>query len=447
MRTVSSTLVLSLWLLGSASACAQVGVQWMADLEAAKAEARQSGRLVLVHFWTPDCNPCSALERDVFSQPQVALAMQQTYVPVKINALESRGTADTLGVTRVPTDVILTHEGQVINRSISPNSPMAYIAHLAEVASNHKTGPGSAYDAAVAQAPVKVPNEAYAQLNIPSGAANQATPNGTTTPAVATTPTPAGPAAIANPYAAAPGMQTVNQPRSTVATATGPAGAPAETTNAASPPIGDRYAMNSSVTSTPAMNPYAGVAGSQATPPPTATQQIPMAPTPTAAAGEGLAASANYPPSAGGTAPTPGVVQQQVAPSIVQPQLPPGSPPLGFDGYCPVTMKRQWQWAQGDVRFGAVHRGRTYLFANQACRDEFLTHPDAYSPALSGMDPVLHLEQSQSVPGKRQYALEYKGQFYLFSNEQTLNRFWQNADQYSIGVQQAMQAGQGRLLR
>ena len=110
-------------------------------------------------------------------------------------------------------------------------------------------------------------------------------------------------------------------------------------------------------------------------------------------------------------------------------------------------MKRQWQWAQGDIRYGAEHRGRTYLFASQACQQEFLANPDSYSPVLSGMDPVLHLEQMQSVPGKRQYALEYKGQFYLFSNEQTLNRFWQNADQYTAGVQQAMHSGQGRMVR
>lgn len=450
MRIVFSSLSICFLLLAPSCVAAQdAGLPWLTDLEAAKAEARQSGRLVLVHFWTPDCKPCAALNRDVFSQPQVVAAMQQAYVPVKINALESRATADALGVTRVPTDVILSPEGKVIDREISPNSPMAYISYLQQTASTHKFGPGSAYDAAVAQAPVKVPNEAYAQLNIPPGGANQLAPGSAAT--VPTTPA-SMPTAIANPYAAvvptasAPAAQSVNTAMPTVVSAQGPTSASTATTSAV-PPIGDRYAMNSSVTATPTMNPYAAVAATQPTAPPAVTQQIPVASVPAVAGGGGLATNPIYPPSAMGTAPTPGAVQQLAPQIAAAPTLPPGSPQLGFDGFCPVTMKRQWQWAPGDVRFGAVHRDRTYLFANQACRDEFMANPDAYSPALSGLDPVLHLEQSQSVPGKRQYALEYKGHFYLFSNEQTLNRFWQNADQYTAGVQQAMQLGQGRIVR
>jgi YHS domain-containing protein len=436
MRIVLSKLVVC---LVAVSAAAQDAVQWSTDLEAAKAEARQSGRLVLVHFWTPDCKPCAALEQDVFNQPQVGVAMHQAYVPVKMNALELRTVADTLKVTRVPTDVILTPDGQVIDRSISPNSPMAYIAHLTKVASNHKTGAGTAFDAAVANAPFKVPNEAYANLNIPNNGADTA---GSPSPAPTTSPAPE---AVANPYAAEPPAQAAPQAAAeapAVATAAGPVSTGHTQVNA-NPAVGDRYAMNNSVTSTTTMNPYATAASSQGTMPTADAPQSATAPC-AASCGDSEAcsncASCDAKPGS-----TPAAAQP--AQTVALPTLPPGAAPLGFDGFCPVTMKRQWQWAQGDIRYGAEHRGRTYLFVSQTCQQEFLANPDAYSPVLSGMDPVLHLEQAQSVPGKRQYALEYKGQFYLFSNEQTLNRFWQNAEQYTAGVQQAMQAGHGRIVR
>ena len=109
--------------------------------------------------------------------------------------------------------------------------------------------------------------------------------------------------------------------------------------------------------------------------------------------------------------------------------------------------EQQWTMVRGDTRFGLEHRGRVYLFASEECRREFLANPDAYSPALSGLDPVVFLEQNQSVPGTSKHGLEYRGQFYLFSNEQTMNRFRQRADLYVTGVQQAMQGAPGRMVR
>src|SRR5690606_15960666 len=78
---------------------------------------------------------------------------------------------------------------------------------------------------------------------------------------------------------------------------------------------------------------------------------------------------------------------EQVDPSQVK--LPPGAPPLGFFGYCCVTMKENNDWQPGSVEWGAIHRGRTYLFRSQELRDKFLANPDSYAPVLAGADPVL----------------------------------------------------------
>jgi protein disulfide-isomerase len=119
-------------------------------------------------------------------------------------------------------------------------------------------------------------------------------------------------------------------------------------------------------------------------------------------------------------------------------KLPAGAPPLGFDGYCPVSMRRAWKWVPGDARYGAIHMGRTYWFAGPSEQQEFLAKPDLYSPALAGIDPVLAIDHRQSVPGVREHSLDYEGQFYLFSSEATLQQFTSSPERYANGVRQAM---------
>jgi len=120
------------------------------------------------------------------------------------------------------------------------------------------------------------------------------------------------------------------------------------------------------------------------------------------------------------------------------PQLPPGSPPLGLDGYCPVTLcEKRDCWVAGDTRWGAIHRGRTYLFAGEAERKAFLADPDRYAPVLEGNDPVLALERSRAVPGARDHGVFYDGRVYLFANEETLEVFRKDPDRYAIDMRQA----------
>jgi YHS domain-containing protein len=128
-------------------------------------------------------------------------------------------------------------------------------------------------------------------------------------------------------------------------------------------------------------------------------------------------------------------------------QLPPGAPPLGFDGYCPVSMRNSWKWVAGDPRWGVVHRGHTYWFATAEEQKQFWTDPDRYTPALSGMDPVLAIDHQQQVPGKRDHSLDYDGLFYMFASEATLQQFTANPQKYATSVRHAMGIPRGRLVR
>jgi thioredoxin-related protein/YHS domain-containing protein len=128
-----------------------------------------------------------------------------------------------------------------------------------------------------------------------------------------------------------------------------------------------------------------------------------------------------------------------IEPPRQTPQIPAGNPPLAMDGYCPVTLVEKQKWIQADAQWGAIHRGRTYLFAGQAEQQRFLANPDAFSPVISGFDPVKLRDQGQWADGKRQHGVFYHHRIYLFSDEPALQRFWQSPDYYAAAAQQAMQ--------
>src|SRR3954468_9579740 len=143
----------------------QEAVHWHNDLESAKAVAKETGRLVLVHFWTPSCGPCKALEQNVFNQPGVANALETQFVPVKLNADENTATATWFGINRVPMDVIITPEGQLVSKSVSAPTPAAYVAELTSAAGKYSMKSGQAYAKAAANAPMPSQiNSAYASL-------------------------------------------------------------------------------------------------------------------------------------------------------------------------------------------------------------------------------------------------------------------------------------------
>ena len=121
-----------------------IGVAWRSNLDAAKIEAAQSGRLLLLHFWTQSCAPCKMLDQNVLSQPQVGAAVERDYVPVKIDADASPALAHMFHIDRVPTEVVLTPQGNIVATLSTPDNPDAYVAQLENLARHFRqTTPGA----------------------------------------------------------------------------------------------------------------------------------------------------------------------------------------------------------------------------------------------------------------------------------------------------------------
>lgn len=423
-------------LLAMSATAQQPGIHWQQDIESAKATARQSNRLVLVHVVADGCGPCAALEKNVFNQPGVAAAIEQQFVPVKLNANEFPGIATGFGITRVPTDVIITPDGQIVGKMISPPTPMGYVAETTAVAhryaSQHPQQAGIGQTYVAANSPnLQGLNPAYANLNIgeatkvPSMTAPAATANTYAPPVAVPTPQPA---TVMNGYS--PQASPTMQPAASLAQ---PPITPVPTNPAANPygsyapPMQEPTAAASPAQAQQQYGYDSGYGAPAAT-----TPQFPTTPPDTSVP----PTNATSPVSEEAQRPT---TTQQAAAAPDPSKLPAGAPPLGFDGYCPVSMRKAWKWSPGDPKYGAIHLGRTYWFAGPQEQQEFLANPDFYSPALAGIDPVLAIDHRQSVPGLREHSLDYDGQFYLFSSEATLQQFTSSPERYASGVRQAMQ--------
>jgi protein disulfide-isomerase len=421
------------------------GIAWRSNLDAAKIEAAQSNRLLLLHFYTQTCGPCKLLDQNVLSQPQVGAAVEREYVPVKIDADASPALAHMFRIDRVPTEIVLTPQGNPIATLSTPDNPDGYVAQLQNLAKHFRqTTPGAGPDSPPANL-----NSAYAGLPVNAKAAAAPAPatNAVATPQVQANPyvpyggaPPAGTqaqTAAATPSRYGAGATTAGVAGATTAGAgalasTAPpanalAGGPAMPTNAM--PQSYRTALSSQM-QTPNTSTAPAVAGPVAGTASTQEQSMrgDAIAAATAAVGTGEAAGASTAASvpAGAT----------VRPA--QPPLPANSPPVAFDGCCPVTLKTQNKWAPGSTAFGAIHRGRTYLFVGEQERQQFLADPDAYSPVFAGYDPVLLLEKQQSVPGSRKFGFRYGGAFYLFATKDSMDKFQASPQTYAASVRQAM---------
>jgi protein disulfide-isomerase len=155
-------------------------------------------------------------------------------------------------------------------------------------------------------------------------------------------------------------------------------------------------------------------------------------------------------PTLGGAAPQQGYSGGGQSQHTIAPAQPnEGQPQFSLEGYCPVTLVHNRVWTPGDKRWGAVHEGRTYLFAGPEQQQQFLASPHIYAPLMEGYDPVRFAETGQLVPGRREFGLyiDDPGPIALFADEAALERFHANSNYYFDVIRQAKMQQAGRTSR
>src|SRR5436190_16051375 len=100
-----------LLLAGAAQGLAQDQIPWAADFRTACGMAAEQRRLVLLHFYSDNCAPCVRLDQNVFSKLEVAEAIGQNFLAVKVHAGKNPTLAARFNVNQWPTDVFVTPSG------------------------------------------------------------------------------------------------------------------------------------------------------------------------------------------------------------------------------------------------------------------------------------------------------------------------------------------------
>lgn len=394
-------------------AFAQEQIVWQTDIAKAVKQAKAEKKMVLVHFYGDACAPCRVVEQKVFPEPQVVQAVMRNYVPVKINVDKEEKVAARYAIRGIPTDVFLVGgTGQEAYRAVTKESATEYATMLDQYAV--QTGVGAARQEALRDRESRYDSQRAA----PSPEAQRQYV--TNQFAVQTRN-------VNNRYSQLDKSQTPPPvegiPQSDGATAYG---GPAAGSQSSQPPAG----------------PYGSQAQEQASQPVTVEGYVPQG-SQRGPSSQPAMQRANFQDPGDITARQP--IHNQYVPVKE-------APPVGMGGYCPVSISppgpgKEGVWKKGDPRFGAVHRQRTYLFASAAEQAKFLADPDAYSPVLSGADPVIFAEQGQLVDGKRNIGMSIavgsgRNEIYLFATEENLERFKNNVQEYTTHARQAVMKGE-----
>lgn len=389
------------------AATAAKSIRWAASVDEAMAQAIAENKLVLLHFGADYCGPCRSVEQFVFTEPQVAAAIHDQYVPVKIDIQKAPELAEKFEVTRIPQDVIITTEGLVAYRRTSPSRADEYRNMLA----------------AGARMAAQTTTQSQRVVEQMSGISRQQRDDAQRSPFLGEEAAKAGSLALGTPA-----QQGLTQRKSLVTAAT------VQNTAAVMPAVFSSAEQSAAAFPAHEMStqqfPNSNFQGARGLP--EINNPFVTRPGPTATAhyvepeGRGAERTTQKVPTAVAEEPAVRQVSNTAAPAPV---------PLGLEGFCPVTLLTSQRWAKGDAQFGCYHRGVLYLFGDQVARDRFLQSPDELSPLLGGFDPVIMETEQRLQPGKRRFGVFCEttpGQnaIVLFATEENRDRFKQDSDRY-----------------
>lgn len=113
------------------------GDMWRNDERLAFAEARDTGRGVLIDFWAMWCIPCMRMEAETFRDPEVQVRINAAFVPLKVDVTEetrdNRQQLERYDVAKLPVIVLLDAQGRELARVDEFLGPSEFLERLAQV--------------------------------------------------------------------------------------------------------------------------------------------------------------------------------------------------------------------------------------------------------------------------------------------------------------------------
>jgi len=446
---------------------------WHNDVEAAKQLAAARDQVVVLHFWAPWCQPCGNLDRFVFSHPSVQQVLSSEVVAVKVNVDTRPDLARQYAIGSIPADVAIAPDGSQLAKRPSPKTVDAYIQMLKNVSASTKTVKpnvaklieqsnrafGQQIDSQSLRQQATMPP--YARLSKPTSDTAPADtrrasyPGGGSFPVAApshpapshTAPSHAAPTHPAPthslPELGAP-THVFQQPEVVEGLGGGLVGG----THMPPGTHGSPNLQTAYSTRDQANHVADSIASDSPGPLPRRDRSTPgqlqVNPHADSVAPEPITPEPITPDSVGaGTGLPPRSTDAAIENSFTSRPASESAPPLGLEGYCPVTLISQEQWVPGDRRWGCIHRGKLYLFNSQQNRDLFRMAPDAYSPLLAGFDPVTFKQSGHLVEGRRELGAFFGGDngpkiVVLFETPQHRQQFEANPVEFIQNVRRVM---------
>ena len=106
--------------------------QWLSDWDEAQSKARLENKPIMISFYTDLCPACKRLDKNTFSDKEVAARMCQDFVSIKNYAGKDRLFMN-YGISSVPITVFTMPDGAELGRIIGYYPPESFLIGLSEV--------------------------------------------------------------------------------------------------------------------------------------------------------------------------------------------------------------------------------------------------------------------------------------------------------------------------
>ena len=106
-------------------------IAWETSVMMGRQQALRRGKTLLVYFsLAPECQPCVELEEETLSDEEVVRFIDKYFQPVKVHLHRDAQLAETYGVSKTPTLVIVDENNQAQHRIMGKLDPHELLGQL-----------------------------------------------------------------------------------------------------------------------------------------------------------------------------------------------------------------------------------------------------------------------------------------------------------------------------
>ena len=131
-------------LLAAALPAAAQDVPWRLDYPAARREAKELNRPIVMDLGAENCVWCKRLDATTFRDPAVAKLLRERFVAIKVDAGQQAALAQALGVQSYPTLVFAAPDGKILGKHEGYVEPQRFVQQLQKTLAAVETAPAPA---------------------------------------------------------------------------------------------------------------------------------------------------------------------------------------------------------------------------------------------------------------------------------------------------------------